>query len=588
MGYVKKECRSCSGTGKETCGSCGGRGYTQGHWNSERNDYSAEITCSRCGGTGKMDCYSCNGRGFTEEYESDSSSSSYTPSSSGGSSSRSGGGGRRSADQVMLDYYNQMVRSFNKGSWNEVIETFEEADNSDTSRYFRRFTSYQPDAGYMVEAARANTDLDYDYEKAFRIADWGEFDQSKNASNKEIMQKVLFNAGKNLFQKKHGRAVTDADLHQLHTNYCENKIADYVRRNNDCWEDDIYEWERVTGKKMTAQEQMRVAGRTFKVRTEAEERAKRERAEKRQRVARVLSPFAIVDSGSGEGSTIIFGALGALIGLAVGYIIGGMIGSLGTVFGCIIGGGAGWSLGSKLIGEHIHIYLGKLILYFILLPMLVGGGFVLYYKINPAGFISLLSRTPKAKIETTQTLAITQQADITQNVNFRKDPALGENIIRQLKKGDIVTLTGEVSSGWTQITHNDDTGWVSSEFLKVWGEEKSSEVKTTEPKKAEPKAAAQQAAAQQAAALTAFPSDFTGTWKRDNYNNTLTFTGKNLKSSSQSYSWNFVSESNNAYTIRSEYGGTAQINIRLANNNIEISEDSGGGEDNWNGTWVKQ
>lgn len=529
-----------------------------------------------------MDCYSCNGSGYKEEYVSDNdsgSSSSYTPSSSGGSSSRSGGGGRRSADQVMLDYYNQMVRSFNKGNWNEVIETFEEADNSDTSRYFRRFTSYHPEAEYMVEAARANTDPDYDYEKAFRIADWGEFDQSKNASNKEIMQKVLFNAGKNLFQKKHGRAVTDADLNQLHTNYCENKIADYVRQNNDCWEDNIYEWERVTGKKMTAQEQIRITGKTFKIRTQAEEQAKQERAEKRQRVARILSPFAIVDSGSGEGSTIIFGALGALIGLAVGYIIGGKIGSLGTVFGCIIGGGAGWSLGSKLIGEHVHIYLGKLILYFILLPMLVGGGFVLYYKINPAGFSSLFTRTPKAQTtETTQSANTNPTAEITKNANFRKGPSTNDEVIRQLKKGDTVTLTGEVSNGWTQITHNGETGWVSSEFLKVWGGGQTAAPQTAEPKKAAP----------QTAALTAFPSDFAGTWKRDNYGNTLTFTEKTLKSSSQSYSWNFTGASADTFTIRSDADTTAKINIKLANNSMVISGDSGGDEDNWNGTWKKQ
>jgi len=123
---------------------------------------------------------------------------------------------------------------------------------------------------------------------------------------------------------------------------------------------------------------------------------------------------------------------------------------------------------------------------------------------------------PKIKgVIPTQT-AVTQNADITQNVNFRKDPSLGENIIRQLKKGDTVTLTGEVVEGWTQITHNGDTGWVSSEFLKVWEGEQ-----TAAPKKAEPKTTAVQTAA-----LTAFPSEFAGIWKRDNYSNTLTFTEK--------------------------------------------------------------
>jgi len=99
----------------------------------------------------------------------------------------------------------------------------------------------------------------------------------------------------------------------------------------------------------------------------------------------------------------------------------------------------------------------KYILFFIMLALSVPG------YIGLTGEI----RSPKST-QTTQT-AITQQADIINNVNFRKDPSTGDNIIRQLKKGDTVTLTGEVLGGWTQITHNGDTGWVSTEFLKIYG-----------------------------------------------------------------------------------------------------------------------
>jgi len=85
--------------------------------------------------------------------------------------------------------------------------------------------------------------------------------------------------------------------------------------------------------------------------------------------------------------------------------------------------------------------------------------------------IGIFGNKAMAKIkgapQTTQT-AVTQNAEITSNVNFRKGPSTDNEVIRQLKKGDKVTLTGEVSSGWTQITHNGETGWVSAEFLKVW------------------------------------------------------------------------------------------------------------------------
>ncbi|MDR0319859.1 MAG: hypothetical protein LBI28_00005, partial [Treponema sp.] len=83
-------------------------------------------------------------------------------------------------------------------------------------------------------------------------------------------------------------------------------------------------------------------------------------------------------------------------------------------------------------------------------------------------------------------------------------------------------------------------------------------------------------------------SDLIGTWKRNNYGNTLTFTANTLKSSSQDYTWDFVSASSGSFRIRSEYNSGTNINISLTNGNMIISGDSGSGEDNWNGTWVKQ
>ena len=68
----------------------------------------------------------------------------------------------------------------------------------------------------------------------------------------------------------------------------------------------------------------------------------------------------------------------------------------------------------------------------------------------------------KPKTAATQTQTTTTNA----NVNFRAEPSTGDNIIRQLKKGDTVTLTGETNGGWTQILHNGDKGWVSTEYLE--------------------------------------------------------------------------------------------------------------------------
>jgi hypothetical protein len=86
-------------------------------------------------------------------------------------------------------------------------------------------------------------------------------------------------------------------------------------------------------------------------------------------------------------------------------------------------------------------------------------------------------------------------------------------------------------------------------------------------------------------------SSFVGTWKRDNFNNTLTITANTVKSSSQSYYWTIVSLSNdNTLTINDESRGsyTASLSMELVNGNIEISGDSGNGDNNWNGTWRRQ
>lgn len=84
-----------------------------------------------------------------------------------------------------------------------------------------------------------------------------------------------------------------------------------------------------------------------------------------------------------------------------------------------------------------------------------------------------------------------------------------------------------------------------------------------------------------------FPSDFIGTWKRDDYNNTITFTEKTVRTSNQNYFWGITTVSDDTYTINA--GGThLAITIEFADGNLLMSGDSGWDENNWNGTWRKQ
>jgi len=89
-----------------------------------------------------------------------------------------------------------------------------------------------------------------------------------------------------------------------------------------------------------------------------------------------------------------------------------------------------------------------------------------------------------------------------------------------------------------------------------------------------------------------FPSELIGTWKRDNFNNTLTFTTNTVKASNQSSAGNLIDISGNNFTITdTTYWFTYnsnKITIKIDKGALKISGDKGKGEDNWNGTWKKQ
>jgi len=86
-----------------------------------------------------------------------------------------------------------------------------------------------------------------------------------------------------------------------------------------------------------------------------------------------------------------------------------------------------------------------------------------------------------------------------------------------------------------------------------------------------------------------FPAGFVGTWKRDNYNNTLTFSANFFTDSAQTGSAAYlVRVSGDSYTCAwASNGREFTLTFRLVNGNLVISGDSGDGEKNWNGTWKK-
>jgi uncharacterized protein YraI len=218
--------------------------------------------------------------------------------------------------------------------------------------------------------------------------------------------------------------------------------------------------------------------------------------------------FIIVDRDSGDGSSILFGIIGAAIGLFVGGLIGGFIAiGLGGVIGWGIGHEIGKGIYVNLIAIILAIACGVLVAFLagwtgnglfpdwaptiariLFIPFMIAGAALFIFArsrgnrillitlvaLSVGGAITLteppfpfnLSRNKAAAEETDDAqTAAEQTATVNSSVNFRAEPSTGNNIIRQLRQGDTVILTGETSSGWTQVSHNGDTGWVSSEFL---------------------------------------------------------------------------------------------------------------------------
>ena len=112
---------------------------------------------------------------------------------------------------------------------------------------------------------------------------------------------------------------------------------------------------------------------------------------------------------------------------------------------------------------------------------------------------------------------------------------------------------------------------------------------TTIPRTNTSSAISSEPATQASTNIVTFPSNIIGTWKRDEYENTLTFNINSIKSSTTSYVNNLVSISDDLYTlVRSSNNSTFSITIKYINNNIEISGGTGTGQGNWNGIWKKQ
>ena len=182
----------------------------------------------------------------------------------------------------------QAQKDFNAGNWDAVIKAVDKQEaligrfHSST-----KITSLYPIVGYMKYIALANRDGNFT--AALEKTNWGKPYNGKDDYERQLHAETL-EAAKKAWAKKYGRVMTDADIAQLISAKNDSKVVEYEKmlskyinsvsiedfrnypgetqqqlvENKINWINSCIEnWEKRTGRKLTRQEQIRIAGKPF-------------------------------------------------------------------------------------------------------------------------------------------------------------------------------------------------------------------------------------------------------------------------------------------------------------------------------------
>ena len=332
--------------------------------------------------------------------------------------------------------YNNLLGLFNKRDWSGIIEYYEK------NKWNLQYSFMQtPHAGRVRTLAEAV--INNDYVLAFLMGEWGEPYTRDERENGQIICRCAMEEGKKIWEKQNGRAMTDADLKQVRIDYVEKELADFAGKRGYCGASDAKDWEELNGRKITKEDMIRITGKPLKI----------------------GEGYSSSSKSSSSSASTYGDQRGVFLSIVFALVCGlGSFLTLKMIFNLLSGNGVNIiTIGALIFG---------FIITFIAWRNRKNVLFVLMLVIGVVGYLNLFgiigNKTPKAKTETTQSANTNPSAEITKNVNFRKGPSTNDEVIRQLKQGDIVILTGEVSGGWTQVTRDGEKGWVSNEYLKVW------------------------------------------------------------------------------------------------------------------------
>ncbi|GHU05393.1 hypothetical protein FACS1894147_11520 [Spirochaetia bacterium] len=76
--------------------------------------------------------------------------------------------------------------------------------------------------------------------------------------------------------------------------------------------------------------------------------------------------------------------------------------------------------------------------------------------------IPFLNSIPAAATQSASTATVTSDA-----LNLRAEPSASGALLKTLKKGDTLTVTGDAANGWTPVEHDGAKGYVSAQYIKI-------------------------------------------------------------------------------------------------------------------------
>ena len=125
------------------------------------------------------------------------------------------------------------------------------------------------------------------------------------------------------------------------------------------------------------------------------------------------------------------------------------------------------AISGKQMDEHDRYITGgsglSTFIAILILLGIFGGGFYMARSYLMPIIYEITGTSPDSPTGAIQTTA-TVTAD---SANFRSAPSTSGEIIKQLKKGDTITVTGNIENGWAPVKHGNDKGFVSADLIRL-------------------------------------------------------------------------------------------------------------------------